>query len=235
MGKIDSERERQRLVQHYSAMSDLELKKAGRDPAGLTEIAFAALQEEMDRRELNWPGKATSWALLHPTITIESENPAQDEFTTVPSPTFTSGSNREHGAPVVVRKFRDIPEALTAKVSLESAGIECALFDETFIRMDWFCSSALGGVKLLVRKSDADEAKKILDEKTPEQFEGEGIGVYEQPRCPLCGSLDVSWKELRRKIAFTCLLFFNLPVTMNEKGWHCHACNHRWRREDDGG
>ena len=233
MAKINPEQERQRLVQRYSTMSDLELQKAGRDPAALTEIAFAALQQEMDRRQLDWPGKGTLWELLHPAVTIESRNSAMSEFAAIPDPTFTSEPNDDHGAPEIVRKYQNMPEALAAQMTLESAGIECSLFDETFIRMDWFYSNALGGVKLVVRKSDANEANTILGKEIPDKFGGEGIGEYEQPRCPVCGSLDVSWKELKRKIAYLALLFLGLPILMEEKAWHCHSCNHRWGGKED--
>ncbi len=235
MAKINPEQERQRLVRRYSAMSDLELQKAGRDPAAVTEIAFAVLPQEMDRRQLDWPGKGTSWRLLHPAVTVESRNSVQSEFAAIPDPTFTSGPNDDHGAPEIVRKYQNMPEALAAKMTLESAGIECSLFDETFIRMDWFCSNALGGVKLVVRKNDADEARTILNEKTPDKFAGEGIEEYQQPRCPACGSLDASWKELNKMIAYPVLLFPGLPIPVKEKAWHCHACDHRWgANEDDG-
>ena len=62
----------------------------------------------------------------------------------------------------------------------------------------------------------------------------EGVGEYEQPHCPTCGSLDVSWKELMKNIACAGLLI-GVPIIINEKGWHCHSCNHRWgRKQDDG-
>lgn len=34
--------------------------------------------------------------------------------------------------------------------------------DENVVRMDWFLSNALGGIKLIVREKDAAEAEKIL-------------------------------------------------------------------------
>jgi len=235
MTRIDPERERQRLVQRYSAMSDLELQKAGRNPAALTEIAFAALQQEMDQRGLEWPGKGISWASLHPAIPIVSSVPAEEKSGAELSQALTSDSEHPDGGPMVVRRYRDMPEAFVARAALESAGIGCYLFDEVVIGMDWFWSNALGNLRLVVRRGEADEAKKILDEETPEKFDVEGIGEYEQPRCPLCGSLDVSGEELIKKIAFPALLFLGLPILINEKGWHCHACDHRWGREGNGG
>jgi hypothetical protein len=154
MGQIDPASERQRLQQVYLAMSDLELQKVGRDPAALTEVAFEALQREMAQRGLEWPGKDASWA---PSDVL---------------PKAHSGDPQD--APVVLRIFRDMPEALAARMTLESAGIECSLFDEIFIRMDWLCSNAVGGMKLVARKSDADEALKILDENAHENFDRDG-------------------------------------------------------------
>ena len=55
-----------------------------------------------------------------------------------------------------------LPEALLAKSILDSAGIESFLGDQNIIRMDWFLSNALGGVKLRVREEDVDVATAML-------------------------------------------------------------------------
>jgi len=52
MAKIDPEQERERLAARYGAMSDLELRKVGGDPALLTEWARSALSEELRKRGL---------------------------------------------------------------------------------------------------------------------------------------------------------------------------------------
>jgi|SRR5208283_5731412 len=213
MAKIDLERERQRLRELYSAMNDLELQKAGQEPAALTEVAFAALQWEMARRGLEWAGKDIAWAAIPAKMKTESDDP--------------------ENAPEVVRKYRDMPEAVAARMTLESAGIECYLYDESVVRMDWLWSNALGGMKLVVRKKDADEARKILDQPARESFDVEGIGEYEQPRCPACGSLDVSCDELRKSVAGASLML-GVPIAMTADGWHCRSCGHRWGREKDG-
>jgi len=127
-----------------------------------------------------------------------------------------------------------MPEAFAARAVLEAAGFECCLFDEVVIRLDWLWSNAMGNLKLVVRGQEADEAKQVLDQNTPEKFDVEGVGEYEQPQCPACGSLDVSCDELRKRMAGAGLMF-GLPILTNEKGWHCHSCNHRWGRIEDGG
>jgi len=66
--------------------------------------------------------------------------------------------------PVVLRQYRDIPEAMVDKTALDSAGIECFLYDENMVRLDWFISNAIGGVKLVVGENAVEEAEKILAE-----------------------------------------------------------------------
>jgi hypothetical protein len=127
----------------------------------------------------------------------------------------------------LLRRFRDLPEALLAKGRLETSGINCFLADDNMVRLDWFISNLLGGVKLMVDEADVDEAESILTQPTPESFEVEAVGNYEQPRCPNCGSLDVSFEELDKKFSYA-TAYFHFPIPMHNQGWNCHACKHRW-------
>ena len=54
------------------------------------------------------------------------------------------------------------PTAFVEKSVLENAGIQCLLQDDNAVRMDWFWSNAMGGIKLIVRQSDAADAEKLL-------------------------------------------------------------------------
>jgi len=72
--------------------------------------------------------------------------------------------------PVVLRQYRDITEAMVDKTALESAGIACFLYDDNLVRLDWFISNAIGGVKLVVAQNTAEEADRILSAAA------EGIG-----------------------------------------------------------
>jgi hypothetical protein len=42
--------------------------------------------------------------------------------------------------------------------------VECFLADENMVRMDWFISNLLGGVKLLVEPQDFIRASRILND-----------------------------------------------------------------------
>ncbi len=133
---------------------------------------------------------------------------------------------------MTLRQFRDLPEALLAKGSLESAGIQAYLVDDNMIRMDWFISNLLGGIKLKVRPEDAEAASEILNQPIPETLDVEGIGDFEQPKCPSCHSLDVSFEELNKPVAYM-TAYAGVPLPVYKQGWTCHACGNAW--EEQGG
>jgi len=73
--------------------------------------------------------------------------------------------------PVILRKYRDMPQAFADKSALESAGIQCYLWNANLVRMDWLWSNLLDGIKLVVRESDAEDAARILDTNMEEDLE----------------------------------------------------------------
>jgi hypothetical protein len=129
-----------------------------------------------------------------------------------------------------VAQFRDLPEALLAKGSLESAATECYLLDDNVVRLDWLWSNLIGGVKLLVRPEEEQSAREMLSQPIPERIEVPGVGDYEQPRCPKCESLDVTFQELDRPVAYVSA-YFNFPIPLQRHAWRCHSCYSQW--EDD--
>src|SRR5271168_4109843 len=157
------DQEPQRIAAVYSAMSDEELVQIVESGDELSSAAQGALAAEVAKRGLQM-----------------DTAPPQDECVVEFNPTVT------------LRQFRDLPEALLAKGGLESAGIEAYLVDDNMIRMDWFISNLLGGIKLKVRPEDAEAASEILSQPIPEMLDVEGIGSFEQPKCPQCQSLDVT-------------------------------------------
>jgi hypothetical protein len=205
---LDEQRERQRLAANYAAMTDGELQKLAQSAESLTELAWDALEDEMDRRHLEFP---------------------DDEL--ADDPGREPRQQLEMRKLVTIQQFRDLPEALLAKGSLESAGIECSLADDNLVRLDWFISNFIGGIKLNVRAADVANARKILDEPILEGLYVQGIGLYEQPRCPNCQSLDINFQELDRPIAYMSA-FLRVPMPIQRPAWRCHACDAEWA--DDG-
>lgn len=176
------EQERVRVAGVYSAMSDEELGQIAASGDDLSAVAREALLGEAARRGLK----------------MEFTPPRREDVF-------------EFNETVTLRQFRDLPDALLAKGSLESAGIEAHLVDDNMVRMDWFISNLLGGIKLKVRPEDAEAASEILNQPIPEMFDVEGVGNFEQPKCPRCQSLDVSYIEVKQ-------------------AWICSACGN-WCEE----
>lgn len=207
---MNEQRERRRLAANYAGMTDGELRKLAQSAESLTEQAWDALEDEMDRRHLEFPDDAFP----------------DDEFPGDAAPR----RQMEMRELVTIRQFRDLPEALLAKGSLESSGIECFLADDNLVRLDWFISNFIGGIKLNVRAADAANAQKLLDEPILEGLYVQGVGLYEQPRCPKCQSLDVNFQELDAPIAYMSA-FLRVPIPVQRPAWRCHGCNAEW--EDD--
>jgi hypothetical protein len=141
----DPERERRRLMDVYSRMVEGEIEEIAEDEASLTGVARQVLHDEIARRGLDH--------LL--SNRDKSQNEAADA--TEPEPMVT------------IRSFGDVMQAWLAKSNLESAGIECHLVDDNMVRLHWGIVNVLGGVKLQVKREDAEVALDLLEQPVPEQ------------------------------------------------------------------
>jgi hypothetical protein len=197
------EQERLRMTEVYSAMSDEELGQIAANGDDLSDAAREAFHAEVAKRGLK----------------IEIAPPHGEDVV-------------EFEEAVTLRQFLDLPEALLAKGRLESAGIEAYLVDDNMVRLNWFISNILGGIKLKVRAEDAEAARDILNQPIPETLEVDGVGTFEQPKCPQCQSLEVGCDELNKGFSYTAA-FAGIPIPMHRKGWICHSCGNHW--EEHGG
>src|ERR1700740_3321452 len=133
---------------------------------------------------------------------------------------------------VTLWRYRDLPEALIARAKLDSQLIWCVLADENMVRLNWFISNAVGGVRLQVADEDAPVALDLLGEEIPENFTVEEIGEeYKQPECPNCHSRDTSYEPMHGGLALVCLSVLSLPVWLPKKLWKCEDFGHQWQAE----
>jgi hypothetical protein len=148
---------------------------------------------------------------------------------------------------VTLWRYRDLPEALVAKSKLDSADVGCFLADENIVRLNWFWSNAVGGVRLQVLDTDSEDAMALLGEEIPASFSAEEIGEeYLQPLCPSCHSRDVSFQPFNKGIALILLSLIGLPILLGislwfilfpvwipSELWKCEDCGHDWKAEYD--
>ncbi len=224
MAKIDPEQERQRLIAFYSGQMDGELEKVASQAYELTDLAREALKAELARRGLGV--ELIENASVIPRQAQAAPGDPLPQGPPIESPAFDGEFELRNL--VTIRKFRDLPEALLAKGSLESAGIDAVLTDENVVRLDWFWSNLMGGIKLNVDRENADVANSILDQPIPENFDVTGVGDYKQPRCPSCQSFDVTFQELDPTSYFSLVV---MPFPFHRRAWRCHSCRVEW--EDD--
>ena len=131
----DLDKERWRLSRLYGSMTEGEVEKLAADAGSLSEAAKWALKMDLSRRGLK--------------TKLEEAKPPRE--------------TAKLSKLVILRQRMTLPEALVAKSILDSAGIESFLGDQNIIRMDWFLSNALGGVKLRVREEDVEAATELLN------------------------------------------------------------------------
>lgn len=187
----------------YAKMNDGELVALARDYSNLTEAAQQAIRNEFARRKI--------------------EPPISDEPELVP----------EWSGLVTVGRFRDLTEATVAQSALGSAGIAAYLFDENLARMDWFLTNSLGGIRLKVPAENENAAKELLAQPSPASIPFSDTESYEQPHCPKCGSINISFNGASRSAALVGLYVAGIPLPTGSEVWSCGNCDARWEQTDD--
>lgn len=232
MARVDPEQEKRRLEKLYATMEDAELRNVSEGWLKLTDVSREALLAEMRRRVLNLGEIEESEVIRIERDAILAEMAKRKlergEIRRLKE-IERYGLHVPEPPPVVIRRYRDLPEAWIAQSIVESAGIETVLLDDNLIRLDWRFSNAIGRVKLQVRLRDVEEAVELLVQERPEEFEVPGLGLYRQPRCPRCGSMEVSLDGLHRPLTYGLFFFFKLPVIIRDRGWKCHSCGNSWK------
>ena len=122
---------------------------------------------------------------------------------------------------ITIRTFQNHFSAHILLTKLRSLGIECFLKDEFTVTIDPVLSNAVGGIKLVVKKENAEEACRIL-----QQFDEE---YMKSAVCPKCGShtIDLVPKKTTANIATAILswLFGSYAVSA-ENVYQCSTCKY---------
>jgi len=136
---------------------------------------------------------------------------------------------------VTVQRYRDLAEAYAGRSLLESSGIPAWIADENLVRMDWFYSNLVGGMRLQVDERDVAAAREILEERVPGTITYGQEDAYVQPTCPKCGSAEITLGSgTERGRSLVALYILSIPVPPREAAWHCEACGAQWADAGDG-
>ena len=113
---------------------------------------------------------------------------------------------------VTIATFNDATQAAIASQHLEQEGIKTFLMDAETVTMAWQLSSALGGVKLMVARENADLAEEILDRVRETVREEEAAARFavqpgDPPAEPDLDDRPPSERELDAERAFKAAVF----------------------------
>jgi ribosomal protein S27AE len=84
---------------------------------------------------------------------------------------------------ITLRSFDNYFLANITLTKLQDAGVECYLKDENTVTIDPILSNAIGGIKLVVKETDASDAKQLL-----QQFDEEYL---KSVKCPKCSATEI--------------------------------------------
>jgi len=120
-----------------------------------------------------------------------------------------------------VKTFTNYFSANIYLTKLQAAGIECYLLDESTVTIDPILSNAIGGIKLVVKKEDEQEALKFINEF--------GEEYMKSVKCPKCGKAAFSYiqKPGTKNILTAIFTWFFLSYAVApEHVYHCSNCGY---------
>ena len=122
---------------------------------------------------------------------------------------------------VTVRTFTNYFSANILLSKLRDGGIQCFLKDEYTVTMDPLLMNAVGGIKLVVNKDDAEEVLQLLQHFDEDYRRG--------AVCPRCGSHNIELVPKRNAAnmitAILSWLFSNYAVSA-ENVYQCSSCGY---------
>jgi DNA-directed RNA polymerase subunit RPC12/RpoP len=125
---------------------------------------------------------------------------------------------------VILNSYENYIEAHIAKGMLEEQGIPCWLKDENTVTINPIWTNAVGGIKIMVERKDAEQASNFLNRLR----RGQQAAVA----CPKCGSHNVELVSTPRKAsnwltAITTFFLSDRAIAL-DKVYHCFDCQHEF-------
>ena len=122
---------------------------------------------------------------------------------------------------VTLQAFDNFFSANIQLTRLRAAGIECYLKDEYTVTIDPLLSNAIGGIKLLVRKSEEHSIRKLLREMNAE--------ADSKLLCPQCGShkfILVPKRSAENLLTAITTWLFSAYAVSAENVYQCTNCGY---------
>jgi ribosomal protein L37AE/L43A len=129
---------------------------------------------------------------------------------------------------VVLQSFDNYIDAHILLGRMEEEGIRCWLKDENTVTVTPFFNNAVGGIKLMVDKTQLEKASELLD-----QFQQQ---KRSRLTCPLCGSHNIELVAARKPLNLLGPIATWLTgsyAISTENVWHCFNCDKEFKEPVD--
>lgn len=120
---------------------------------------------------------------------------------------------------VVIRTFDNYFTANILLTRMRHEGIECYLKDEYTVTIDPLLSNAIGGIKLIVKKTIEKEARKML-----QAFDADYKGYISCPQCSSHDILLVPKQSAENLITAIASWLFSAYAVSAENVYKCSNC-----------
>ena len=136
---------------------------------------------------------------------------------------------------VVIGQYDKAEMAHIDRIALEGAGIQAVLEEENTVSANWFYTIFAGGIKLVVRQKDIEQALQILqDVRHNPAVDENGQPIFEKEEgffCPTCGSGDIDFETYSRKWFVLSLFVLDIPLPIKINRALCRQCGHKWKQK----
>lgn len=127
-------------------------------------------------------------------------------------------------------------EAHVIAMLLRAHDVEAVVFDENFVRQNWFELLGYGGFRIMAPEHQFAEAKSLVS-----AYRSDNLQVRDtrdgEPECPHCGGRETGQDPRPRRMLFLLYIPFGCLIALAPMlirrlvvgRYRCRQCRHAWR------
>lgn len=122
---------------------------------------------------------------------------------------------------ITLKTFDNYFSANIFLTKLKDAGIECYLKDEHTVTIDPILTNAIGGIKLVVKSTDSEDAIKLI-----QQFDREYLEAAKCPKCNATNFVQISKPGVGNYLTAILIWLFSSYSIAPQQVYQCQNCGY---------